>query len=90
MDVEQAALGPQPEVVVEDARQLLQLAPEVHHQLQLGAETPGVEPDVAEVPAGRAVRQFGRLEQRDGCAAQGQVVGRRRADDPATDHHDVR
>ena len=90
MGVDQAALRPQVEVVIEDARQLLELASQVHDQLELGPGSPRVDPDVPEVPTRRPVRELFGLEQRDRGPTAGEVVGRRGTHDAATDDQDVR
>ena len=87
--VDETTLGPQTEVVVEHAGQLLQFTAQVHDQLELRAWSPGVEPDVAEVAAGRAVGEVVRFQQRHRCTAKGEVIRRRGAHDAAADDQDV-
>jgi hypothetical protein len=76
-------------VIVEDAGQLLELATKVHHEVDLRADASRVQPDVAEISTGRAVRELVRLEEGHRKPAPGQVVRGCGPDDPATDHENV-
>ena len=64
VDVEKTAFRPKTEVVVEDARQLLELPPQMHHEVDLGPDASRVEPDVTEVSTGRARGELVRLDER--------------------------
>ena len=89
-DVDEAAVGPQAEVGAQLLGESLEHVPRVHHELELRPGPSGVDPDVAEVPAGRPGRELVRLEQDHRRTPFRELVGRRRADDPATDHQHVR
>ena len=89
-EVDQPAVGPQPEVRPELLGQALERVARRHHQIELRTAPPGVEPDVAEVATRRPERQPLGLEQDDRCPAPGQVIRGRGADDPAADDEDIR
>ena len=90
LEVDQAAPGPQAEVRTEFLRQVLQLVPGGHREVQFRPASSRVEPDVAEVAPGRSRGEPIGLEQDDVRAPPGQVVGGRRPDDPAADDQHIR